>query len=111
MERAKASLHDICPAVLNGGMTTFLALVVLADSNSHAFLTFFKVFFLTVVFGMFHGVVFLPALMSWIGGDNKKDDVSQITSTNAEALSKLNKISLLDKIFVYITGVTSKPNV
>ena len=111
MERAKASLHDICPAVLNGGMTTFLALVVLADSNSHAFLTFFKVFFLTVVFGMFHGVVFLPALMSWIGGDNKKDDVSQIANTNTEAVSKLNKISLLDKIFVYITGVKSNPNV
>ena len=111
VERAKASLHDICPAVLNGGMTTFLALVVLADSNSHAFLTFFKVFFLTVVFGMFHGVVFLPALMSWIGGDNKKDDVSQIANTNTEAISKLNKISLLDKIFVYITGVKSNPNV
>ena len=111
VERAKTSLHDICPAVLNGGMTTFLALVVLADSNSHAFLTFFKVFFLTVVFGMFHGVVFLPALMSLIGGDNKTDDVSQITNTNTEAISKLNKISLLDKIFVYVTGVKSNPNV
>ena len=60
---------------------------------------------------MFHGVVFLPALMSWIGGDNKTDDVSQITNTNTEAISKLNKISLLDKIFVYVTGVKSNPNV
>merc|ERR1712038_579279 len=60
VERAQSSLMKICPAVLNGGMTTFLALVVLADSNSHAFLTFFKVFILTVLCGLFHGVVFLP---------------------------------------------------
>ena len=64
----------ICPAVLNGGVTTFLALAVLAGSNSHAFITFFKVFFLTVVFGLFHGVVFLPVILSWIGGEKKETE-------------------------------------
>ena len=126
VQRAQTSLLKICPAVLNGGMTTFLALIVLADSNSHAFLTFFKVFFLTVVFGMFHGVVFLPAILSWIGGENIKQDSSsqgssdiQMTASKQSGLSceepsELNisqskdkncKLSSLDMIIIYITGI------
>ena len=35
------------PAILNGGITTFLALFFLAFSQSYAFIVFFKVFFLT----------------------------------------------------------------
>ena len=54
-------------AVFNGGVTTFLALVLLAGSTSHTFLTFFKVFVLTVVFGLFHGLVLLPVLLSLVG--------------------------------------------
>ena len=50
-------------AVLNGGMTTFLAVIILSDSTSHALITFFKVFFLTVVFGLFHAMVFLPVVL------------------------------------------------
>ena len=115
VQRAQSSLMKICPAVLNGGMTTFLALIVLADSNSHAFLTFFKVFFLTVVFGMYHGVVFLPALLSWIGGDNIKDDSVQVSNdislaaANTNGLSHIkdgnNNLSILDKIVIFITGI------
>ena len=51
------------PAVINGGITTFLAVILLCDSKSHAFITFFKVFFLTVVLGLFHAIVFLPILL------------------------------------------------
>jgi len=42
-ERAKKALVNIGPAVLNGGFSTFLAFVLLANSKSHVFLTFFKV--------------------------------------------------------------------
>merc|ERR1719351_390608 len=42
-ERAVIAVETIGPAVLNGGVTTFLALVLLAGSTSHTFLTFFKV--------------------------------------------------------------------
>ena len=57
----------IGPAVFNGGMTTFLALVLLGASTSHVFVTFFKVFVLTVVFGLLHGLVLLPVLLSLFG--------------------------------------------
>lgn len=106
-------------------MTTFLALVVLADSNSHAFLTFFKVFFLTVIFGLFHGVVFLPALLSGIGGENIKQESQetlsiQMTSNpsgttcdnpcdskNVPPKDRIVKLSVLDKLVMYLTGMKS----
>ena len=110
----------ILPAVLNGGMTTFLALVVLATSNSHAFLTFFKVFFLTVVFGMFHGVVFLPTLLSWAGGEKINKNSSQAPfdiqmtppnngktqseSSISQSKDKSWKTSKLDMFIIYLTG-------
>ena len=53
-------------AVLNGGVTTFLAVILLSDSTSHGLITFFKVFFLTVLFGLFHAIVFLPVVLSFI---------------------------------------------
>ena len=103
-------------------MTTFLALVVLADSNSHAFLTFFKVFFLTVVFGLFHGIIFLPALLSWIGGENIEPESQDIQmasnpsgtpsdnhcdSKTVPPIDKSDKISLIDKLIMHLTGVKS----
>ena len=41
-ERAVNSLKSMGPAIINGGITTFLALVLLGFSQSHVFITFFK---------------------------------------------------------------------
>ncbi|XP_066282137.1 patched domain-containing protein 3-like [Branchiostoma lanceolatum] len=68
-ERASKSLGAIGPAVFNGGFSTLLAVVVLSGSSSYTFNTFFKVFFLVVLFGLWHGLVFLPVLLSWFGPD------------------------------------------
>ena len=62
MERTQNALKMIGPAVMNGGTTTFLAVILLCDSTSHGLITFFKVFFLTVLFGIYHALVFLPVL-------------------------------------------------
>ena len=42
-ERVTGALVSLGPAILNGGVTTFLALVILPFSQSHVFITFFKV--------------------------------------------------------------------
>ena len=45
-KRAIQTLADIGPAVMNGGFSTFLAFITTCASESHVFLTFFKVKFL-----------------------------------------------------------------
>jgi predicted RND superfamily exporter protein len=87
IERALHSVESIGPAVFNGGFTTALALVLLGASTSHTFLTFFKVFLLTVVFGLFHGLLLLPVLLSVAGPghqDSKQESDSDRDSTNSD---------------------------
>jgi Niemann-Pick C1 protein len=66
-ERVKKTLTNIGPAVMNGGISTFLAFILLSNSKSHVFITFFKIFFLVVVFGLFQGLVVLPVILSFVG--------------------------------------------
>ena len=88
LERTITSLENIGPAVFNGGLTTFLALVLCGASTSHTFITFFKVktgqvksghfsnfqvFVLTVVFGVYHGLVLLPVLLALLGPNHDND--------------------------------------
>jgi len=72
-EKAIEAIETIGPAVFNGGLTTFLALVLCSLSTSHVFITFFKVFALTVIFGLFHGLVLFPVVLSIIGPKDKKE--------------------------------------
>ena len=53
--------------MFNGGFSTFLAFILLANSKSHVFSTFFKVFFLVIVFGLFNGLLLLPVMLSLVG--------------------------------------------
>ena len=86
-DRAVAAIATIGPAVFNGGVTTLLALVLLGASTSHVFVTFFKVFVLTVLFGLFHGPVLFPVILSMIGqashsaADNESHSVRSISTT------------------------------
>ena len=66
-ERAKAAIVDMGVAVLNGGFSTMLAFILLAGSDSHVFSVFFKIFLLVVIFGLFHGLILLPVVLSLIG--------------------------------------------
>ena len=65
--QVREALADIGPAVFNGGFSTFLAFILLANSKSHVFSTFFKVFFLVIVFGLFNGLLLLPVMLSLVG--------------------------------------------
>nr|SVE70620.1 EOG090X0BEK [Daphnia similis]SVE71247.1 EOG090X0BEK [Daphnia similis]SVE72505.1 EOG090X0BEK [Daphnia similis] len=66
-ERAAATISSIGPAVFHGGFSTFLAFIFLANSDSHVFITFFKIFVLVVAYGLFHGLLFFPVILSLIG--------------------------------------------
>jgi predicted RND superfamily exporter protein len=66
-ERVIACLADVGAAVLNGGVSTFLAVMLLALSKSYVFRVLFQQFFLTVVFGLAHGMILLPVLLATFG--------------------------------------------
>jgi len=66
-ERVVKTLGDVGAAVLNGGISTFLATMVLAFSKSYVFRVLFQTFFLTVVLGLAHGMILLPVLLSLVG--------------------------------------------
>merc|ERR1719464_2663377 len=66
-ERVVATLGNVGVAVMNGGMSTFLATALLGLSQSYVFRVLFISFFLTVLMGLFHGMVFLPAMLSLLG--------------------------------------------
>ncbi|MCL4124762.1 UNVERIFIED_CONTAM: hypothetical protein GTU68_017725 [Idotea baltica] len=66
-QRVKDTLTKIGPAVLNGGFSTFLSFVFLAGSDSHVFKSFFKIFLAVCLYGLYHGLVFLPVVLSLIG--------------------------------------------
>ena len=42
-------------------------MIVLFNCRSHVFATFFKVFFLVVVFGLYNGLFVLPVVLSFLG--------------------------------------------
>lgn len=65
--RATEALADIGSAVLQGAMSTFLAVVVLLFSTSYVFETLSRQFCVTVVLGVLHGLVLLPVLLSLFG--------------------------------------------
>merc|ERR1712110_506586 len=85
-ERATNAVKLIGAAVINGGTTTFLALLFCGLSSSHVYQTFFKVFSLTVVFGLFHGLVLLPVVLS-ILGPSSPSEPSDSESVNTHSVS------------------------
>mmetsp|Transcript_1584 Transcript_1584/g.2114 ORF Transcript_1584/g.2114 Transcript_1584/m.2114 type:complete len:909 (+) Transcript_1584:142-2868(+) len=66
-ERIIASLEDIGAPVLNGALSTFLAVLFQAFSKSYVFRVVFFDFFCAVLFGCLNGLVLLPVLLSFVG--------------------------------------------
>ena len=64
---------------MNGGTTTFLSVIMFCGSQSHLFITFWKIFCLTVIFGLFHGIILLPVVLCYIGPrETKLEDQKRV---------------------------------
>merc|ERR1712071_360183 len=109
--RAKVTLARMGPAVWNGGFSTFLAFILLCNTDSHIFTTFFKLFFGVVVFGLFHGLAYLPIVLSCFGPEDtleQTDDSSSngddfSTSPTSTASSAMTPIK--DKLSVSVMAL------
>jgi hypothetical protein len=60
-------LSELGESVLHGGISTFLAVVVMAGAVSYVFRVFFAMFALIVLFGQFAGLATLPVVLSIAG--------------------------------------------
>lgn len=71
--RVQAAVEGVGPAVLHGGFSTLLAFLMLSPSDSHLFISFFKIFIGVALFGLFHGLVLMPVLLALIGPEPYPD--------------------------------------
>ena len=85
-------MENIAPAVLNGGFSTLLALSLLITSKSHVAMSFFKIFFMICIFGLFHGLILLPTVLCMIGPSDE-----DILRTNSKKKTVENGQGLIKK--------------
>ena len=57
---------------MHGGASTLLALLPTAFSQSHTFITFFRILSSTAALGLYHGLVFLPVMLALFGADSSE---------------------------------------
>ncbi|KAL6447550.1 hypothetical protein ACFW04_000040 [Cataglyphis niger] len=65
--RALITVRHIGAAVAYGAGSTLIAVSMLAFSTSYVFIAFFKIFFMVILFGLWHGLIMLPVVLSIIG--------------------------------------------
>lgn len=75
-------------SVFHGAFSTFLAIVVLSPSKSYVFVTFFKMWFGIIVFGVANGFVLLPVLMSLCGPLNEVTPIAENQVSDEETEMK-----------------------
>ncbi|EGD79613.1 hypothetical protein PTSG_10460 [Salpingoeca rosetta] len=68
-ERVAEALRRLGRSVTNGAVSTFLAIVLLANAQSYIFQVLFKLLSLILGFAFFHGIIVLPVVLSLIGPD------------------------------------------
>lgn len=66
-EKTKKTLETIGASVLLGGASTLIGVLPMAFAKSAIFFSVFVVFFGLVFFGLLHGLVLLPVLLSIFG--------------------------------------------
>ncbi|KAL0109067.1 hypothetical protein PUN28_014278 [Cardiocondyla obscurior] len=65
--RTLIAVRHIGAAVAYGAGSTFLAVSMLGLSSSYVFIAFFRIFYLVILFGLWHGLILLPVVLSTIG--------------------------------------------
>lgn len=96
-ERTMKTLVTIGPAVFSGGFSTFLAFLLLVNSISYGFTLFFRIFTSVVIFGLFHGLIFLPVILSLIGPSPYDSKFAATSTKNSDKYTKrTNETKLLN---------------
>ena len=65
--RIKNSLYAMGFPIVQGASSTIIGVSGLYFAHCYLYVTFFKMIFLVIVLGMFHGMILLPILLSLMG--------------------------------------------
>ncbi|RXG52645.1 Patched-related protein 9 [Armadillidium vulgare] len=65
--RAESALNHMGAAVLHGGISTLIAFVMLAPSDTFIFVSYFKILTGVAIFGLYNAMVVLPILLAMLG--------------------------------------------
>lgn len=95
-KRAHVAVRYIGAAVVYGAGSTLLALSMMIFSDSYVFHLFLKIFVLVILFGLWHGLFLLPAILSTIGPGSLRSRKEQESPEKVEdagdtVTSPLNK--------------------
>ncbi|KAI1891349.1 hypothetical protein AGOR_G00142890 [Albula goreensis] len=63
-EKAVEALFTLGYPIVQGAVSTILGVVVLSVAQSYIFRTFFKILFLVILIGLFHGITFIPVFLT-----------------------------------------------
>lgn len=92
--KAQMALSKMGSSVFHGGFSTFLALTVLAPSQTYIFIVFYRMWFGIILFGMANGFLLLPVILSFVGGTDTTVDHSVLeTNTDIKETSESHKES------------------
>lgn len=62
-ERVVEALATVGYPIIQGALSTVAGVVVLAASSCYIFRTFFKIMALVILFGLLHGIIFIPVFL------------------------------------------------
>lgn len=65
--RVVAAMEKVGVPILNGAITSILGILMLGFAKSYVFQSFFKTMLLVMLLGLFHSVMLLPVLLSFVG--------------------------------------------
>ncbi|KAM4605951.1 patched domain-containing protein 3-like [Polymixia lowei] len=88
-EKAIDALFVLGYPIVQGALSSILGVVVLAASKNHIFRTFFKIMFLVMIFGLVHGITFIPVFLTLFTCSSEKHEVAKKEEIHGE-VSKIS---------------------
>ncbi|XP_063062244.1 patched domain-containing protein 3 [Engraulis encrasicolus] len=97
-KKAVDAVYNLGYPIVQGAISTIAGVVVLSAAKSYIFRTFFKIMFLVITFGAFHGIVFIPVFLTFFGccsdSKNAVDDKVQSPQIQSSLKSLQNALPM-----------------